>query len=363
MDDRLDNDRLRTILGKLPGVTIAVIGDFFLDRYFIIDSQIAEISIETGNTAHQVVGKRLTPGAAGTVVGNLRALGVGDVRCFGVIGVDGEGFELKKALDVIGADSSGLIGSEDRFTPCYTKPMLRRGDTETELDRIDTKNRAVLPSDIERGLIELVENALPQLDAVVIADQVQERNFGVVTDGIRNALCELGGRNPDKFFFVDSRTRIGEFRNVIIKPNKFEAVSAVGSEVPGGSARVDSPDAPGFEGPTFTLEDAKSCARTLRERTSKPVFMTAEKDGIFVFDDDMAHVPAVTVAGEIDPVGAGDSCTAGIVSALCAGATLEEAALVGNIVASITVQKIGRTGTASPDAVLSRFNERLSAPA
>jgi len=359
----LNSDRLRTILAKLPGVAIAVIGDFFLDRYFIIDSQIAEISIETGNTAHQVVGKRLTAGAAGTVVNNLRALGVGIVKCFGVIGVDGEGFELKKALDAIGADSSGLMISEGRFTPCYTKPMLRRGDTETELDRIDIKNRAVLPSDIEDRLIELLESALPQLDAVMIADQVQERNFGVVTDRVRNALCGLGRRNPDKVFFVDSRVRIGEFRNVMIKPNKFESVSAVGAEVLGGSALVDSPDAPGFEGPTFRLEDAKSCARALRERTCKPVFMTAEKDGIFVFDDDMAHVPAVTVAGEIDPVGAGDSCTAGIVSALCAGATLEEAALVGNIVASVTVQKIGQTGTASPDEVLARFNERLSPPA
>ena len=59
----------------------------------------------------------------------------------------------------------------------------------------------------------------------------------------------------------------------------------------------------------------------LHERTSKPVFLTAQEEGIFVFDKDMMHVPAAQVSGEIDPVGAGDSCAAGIVSALCAERT------------------------------------------
>jgi sugar/nucleoside kinase (ribokinase family) len=87
--------------------------------------------------------------------------------------------------------------------------------------------------------------------------------------------------------------------------------------------------------------------------------MTAEKEGIFIFDDETSHVGALVVDGEIDPVGAGDSCTAGIVSALCAGATLEEAALLGNITASITVRKIGQTGTASPEEVIARFSEHI----
>ena len=49
----------------------------------------------------------------------------------------------------------------------------------------------------------------------------------------------------------------------------------------------------------------------------------------------------------------------GIVSALCGGATLEEAALLGNIVASITVRKIGQTGTASPEEVVACFTEHI----
>ncbi|MCX8052343.1 MAG: PfkB family carbohydrate kinase, partial [Armatimonadetes bacterium] len=155
-------------------------------------------------------------------------------------------------------------------------------------------------------------------------------------------------QHPDIFFIADSRVRIGEFQNVIVKPNKFEAVDAVR-----GEARVD--DATGGIR-EFSLDEAISCAGELAVRTRKPVFMTAQEEGLFVIDGDVTHVPAVLVEGEIDPVGAGDSCTAGIICALCAGATLSDAALLGNVVASITVQKIGQTGTASPAEVLSRFD-------
>ena len=62
------------------------------------------------------------------------------------------------------------------------------------------------------------------------------------------------------------------------------------------------------------------------------------------------------MTGEIDPVGAGDSAAAGIASALCAGATWTEAGLVGNLVASITIQQIGATGTASPEQVVRAYN-------
>jgi len=74
-----------------------------------------------------------------------------------------------------------------------------------------------------------------------------------------------------------------------------------------------------------------------------------------LFDETGAtHLPAAKVDGPIDIVGAGDSTTAGIVSALCAGATHLEAGLIGNLVASITIQQIGTTGTATPEQIIAR---------
>jgi sugar/nucleoside kinase (ribokinase family) len=68
-------------------------------------------------------------------------------------------------------------------------------------------------------------------------------------------------------------------------------------------------------------------------------------------------VPGIRVPPPIDVVGAGDSVMAGIVSALCCGATPVEAATVGNLVASITVQQIGTTGTATREQVRERNRE------
>ena len=72
-------------------------------------------------------------------------------------------------------------------------------------------------------------------------------------------------------------------------------------------------------------------------------------------ENDFHHVPGIPLAGEIDPVGAGDSVSAGIVSTLCSGGSYVEAAIVGNLVASITVTKIGTTGTASHEEIIRQF--------
>ena len=70
-------DRLNTLLDGFSRQRIAVLGDFFLDKYLEVDATLAEPSLETGRVAHQVVGVRRSPGAAGTVVNNLAALGAG----------------------------------------------------------------------------------------------------------------------------------------------------------------------------------------------------------------------------------------------------------------------------------------------
>src|SRR5881275_1135597 len=90
--------RLGEILDRITGLTVAVLGDLFLDRYLDIDASLTEPSIETGLDAYQVVRVRPSPGAAGTVINNLVALGVGRVWPVAVTGDDGEGYELRQAL-------------------------------------------------------------------------------------------------------------------------------------------------------------------------------------------------------------------------------------------------------------------------
>ena len=97
------------LLQELPGKTILVLGDFFLDRYLEIDADLDEPSLETGLTAYQVAGMRLSPGAAGTVANNLVAMGVGHVIALGVGGEDGHGLELRQAMTQRQIDISQMI--------------------------------------------------------------------------------------------------------------------------------------------------------------------------------------------------------------------------------------------------------------
>ncbi len=88
-------------------------------------------------------------------------------------------------------------------------------------------------------------------------------------------------------------------------------------------------------------------------RNGRPVFITLGADGVLACTaDEFSHEPAVPVSGPIDIVGAGDSASAGIVCGLSAGASIVEAARLGNLCAGVTIRKLGTTGTASPEEVV-----------
>ena len=90
----MTKQRFKEITGQYRDLRIAVIGDYSLDRYLEIDPSKTETSIETGLSVHNVTRVRAQPGAAGTVLNNLVALGIGEIWPVGFCGDDGEGFEL-----------------------------------------------------------------------------------------------------------------------------------------------------------------------------------------------------------------------------------------------------------------------------
>jgi bifunctional ADP-heptose synthase (sugar kinase/adenylyltransferase) len=330
----VDARRLQELISRFAACRVAVLGDYFLDKYLDVEPGLAEVSIETGRTAHQVRAIRCAPGAAGTVVNNLAALQAGTIHALGFTGDDGEGYELRRGLSALGCQTDGLLTVPERFTPTYLKPRDgRNAALSGEHDRYDTKNRDVTPPDVQEQVLERLERLVPDVDAVVVLDQVEEADCGIVTGTVRDGVARLAARSPRTIFWADSRRRIGSFRNVTIKVNADEAVREADA---GGTA------ADGEAG-------IRHAIARLAGRTGRPVFVTAGDRGIWVGDGRGAvHVPAVRAPAPIDPTGAGDSATAGAVLALCAGATTVEAALVANLVASVTIQQLATTGTASP---------------
>jgi bifunctional ADP-heptose synthase (sugar kinase/adenylyltransferase) len=326
------------ILGRLPALRIGVVGDLFLDRYLDIDAALTEPSIETGLDAYQVVHVRSYPGAAGTVINNLVALGVGSICAVAVLGDDGEGYELRQALARMQpVNAASIFSDPQRRTPTYAKPMLWEDNRQPrELNRLDIKNRAPLSPASEGKVLEALSDLWPRVDALLVLDQVSEANCGVVTDKVRTRLGDLGEADPDKLILADSRERIGLFRNAWLKPNQAECLRAIGGD------------------------NAEEAAVALARHGGRPVFCTLGEKGILVVEPKSGTrqlVSAFQVTGPIDPVGAGDSSSAAIACALAAGTSRAKAAAFGNLVASITIQQLGTTGTASPDQVRRRRRE------
>jgi rfaE bifunctional protein kinase chain/domain len=338
----LSNAQVEHVLSRVPTLTIGVLGDLFLDRYLDLDASLTEPSIETGLDAYQVVRVRSYPGAAGTVINNLVALGVGRVVSVAAIGDNGEGYELRQALAALPAvDASGVLSAADRRTPTYTKPMLCfAGRPPRELNRIDIKNRTPTPAAVEDAIVARLCERWATCDAWIVLDQVSEADCGVVTARVREEVAGLAS-GPSPFVLADSRERIGEFRSVAVKPNVAECLQALGVSDAAGPAewRVN--------------------LRKLADRLGRPVFCTRGEHGMMVAEPgaEVAVVPAYVVSGPIDPVGAGDSASAGIATAVAAGLPFAAAAAFGNLVASITVQQIGTTGTATPTQVRQRSRE------
>ena len=110
-------------------------------------------------------------------------------------------------------------------------------------------------------------------------------------------------------------------------------------------------------GDTVPLAELKPALEQLQAANNAPVCATRGPEGMIVTDPEPTIVPGVQVDAPIDETGAGDSATAGGVLALSAGATLPEAALIGNLVASITIQHLATTGTANPEELPPRLDD------
>jgi bifunctional ADP-heptose synthase (sugar kinase/adenylyltransferase) len=343
----LNDDLIERILTRLPSLTIGVLGDLFLDRYLDIDSALTERSIETDLDAYQVTRVRPTPGALGTIINNLTALGVGKIHAVSIIGDDGEGYELRQELAKRpSVDTRWVLSTPDRRTPTYTKPMLQAvGQPARELNRLDIKNRMPMPEPLQDFILEGLNNIWSTVDALIVLDQVSEAGCGVASERIRREVAQLGERQPDKFVLADSREWIGFFRSVSLKPNSRECDDAVYG-IGGISELLGEPAA---------LQLSAQCGR--------PVFCTLGERGILLAKPNgngkpsSLVIPSYPVVGPIDIVGAGDSTSAGITCAMAAGRSPEEAAAFGCLIASITIQQIGTTGTASPEQVRQRWRQ------
>ena len=329
----MNPQRFSQLAARYGRLRLAVIGDFCLDRYLEIDPKRAEISIETNLPVHNVVNVRAQPGAAGTILNNLVALGIGELYPVGLCGVDGEGFELLRALEAKdGVRLDHFLQTPARRTFTYCKPLvLTPGQPPVELNRLDSKNWSPAPRAVQEKLTQSIRKLAARVDAMIVLDQVDVPETGVVTTRVLQTLRAVNRANPKLPILADSRQGLRHFPPLIFKMNAAELAAFQKSK--------RKPQ----------LAQAKEFAARVAKKNRQPVFVTLAEQGILAAtpDGQVGHAPSLPIRGPIDIVGAGDSVTANLATALAAGASLPEAIELANAAASVVIHQLGTTGTAS----------------
>src|SRR5260370_35099189 len=266
-------------------------------------------------------------------------------------GEDGEGFQVRRALESRpGVRLDYFLQTQERRTFTYCKPLvLTPNQPPVELDRLDLKNWAPTSEAVQGLLVRQLSDAARSVDAVVLLDQVDVPETGVITHRVLDATKDLAKSNPQLSILADSRRGLREFPPVMFKMNATELSALMGAKG------------------ELSLHDIKGAAVTLARENGRNVFITLAQRGIVgaTSSGPAEHVAALPVRGEIDIVGAGDAVTANLIAAIAAGATLAESLEIANAAASIVIHKLGTTGTASvaeiENLLLSR-NPSLSHP-
>jgi D-beta-D-heptose 7-phosphate kinase/D-beta-D-heptose 1-phosphate adenosyltransferase len=311
---------LTQLLRRLRRLRILVVGDVMLDHYIWGDA--TRISPEAPVPVIDIARDSWTAGGAANVALNLASLGA---RCtvVGHFGADESGRRLEGLLRERGIEAISTPG--DAPTIVKTRVLVRQQQL-CRLDREAPPAAYEIPVD---RLAALIAPSLEACDAVILSDYAK----GILNDAVVRELTRLA-RAAGKLIALDPKPRRSlAFHGLdLITPNKREALQLAGLE--------PAPHAP--------FPAAEVCARLHERHATRHLVVTLGEEGMLLSTGGKVRKIIPTAAREVfDVSGAGDTALAGLVLALAAGASLENAAHFANAAAGVVVGKLG-TATVTP---------------
>jgi D-beta-D-heptose 7-phosphate kinase/D-beta-D-heptose 1-phosphate adenosyltransferase len=313
----MNADLRASLLDRLPGRRILIVGDLMLDEF--LWGHVRRISPEAPVPVVDLHKRSHVPGGAANTAANVAGLG-GQARLLGVVGEDEAGRLLRRSLEGLGIDCSGVLIDPSRPTTTKTRIIAH----SQQVVRIDHECRLPLPAPIEARVLKLADEGLAEADACIVADYAKGLVSPTLARQLIRTATELG-----KPVIVDPKgSDFGRFRGAsVIKPNLHEAGLFLGREV--GS-----------------VEDVEAAGRGLLEALGcRGVLLTRGADGMALFEPATGTVLIAAQAREVfDVTGAGDTVAGTLALALAAGAGLEQAARLASRAAGVVV---GRVGTAA----------------
>ncbi|MBP9913169.1 MAG: D-glycero-beta-D-manno-heptose-7-phosphate kinase [Opitutaceae bacterium] len=311
---------LPALLKKISRLHILVIGDVMLDHYVWGDA--TRISPEAPVPVVDIARDSWTAGGAANVALNIASLGA---RCTvaGFIGHDDAGAKLNQILRDKNIATLATPGTG--ATIVKTRVLVQHQQL-CRLDRESPQANYALSTPQAKALLT---DAIRACDAVILSDYAK----GILSDELVALVTKLA-RAAGKFIALDPKPkRQLAFRDLdLITPNKRESLQMAGLEpVP------------------HTPYPAKAvCTRLHQLYGTRNLVITLGEEGMLLSAKGKIVKIIPTAAREVfDVSGAGDTALAGLVLALTAGATLEQAALFSNAASGVVVGKLG-TATVTP---------------
>ncbi|MHB8675687.1 MAG: bifunctional heptose 7-phosphate kinase/heptose 1-phosphate adenyltransferase [Candidatus Acidiferrales bacterium] len=341
------------VIQRMSGRRLAVVGDWMLDRY--VWGNANRISPEAAVPVVDFAKQSETLGGAGNVAANLAALGA-RVAAFGVAGRDEAGEALRRCLREMGLPEKGIIAVPERPTTLKTRIIAR----QQQVVRVDREVRTQLPQQVEEELLKRILAALKSLDAVVVSDY----DKGVVSDSLAERVLDACTRRKISTFVKPKWSRLPAYRGAsVVICNRMEAEFLVTR-------------------PLGTQEAVAEAGRALLDHFGcSAVVITRGAEGLSLFEREALekdgrgfHVAALnqeTPMGLIggapnrgaksgrqvfDVTGAGDTVLATMALASASGASLREAAVLGNAAAGVVVAKLG-TATLTREELAAALHE------
>ena len=322
-----DRAGLKRILKSFKGKKILVIGDVGVDRY--TEGLVERISPEAPVPIVLVEEEKLKLGLAANVADNVRTLG-GVPLLAGAIGRDRSAEDFKKLLRSSKIKADYLVVDPSRRTVLKERIVSDR----QQLLRVDYESLHPVSAKTQRALLARVKTLIKACDGIIVEDYAK----GLMSLDFLKSVFKLAEREG-KRVAVDPniKTPMEMYSGAsILTPNTREAESL------GGMKIVDQES---------LLEVGRKILVATR---AKHVVITRGKEGMAVFTAEKREVHEIpTYAREVfDVSGAGDTVISVLTLALAAGASIEDAANLGNLAAGVEVAKRG-TATVSPAEILS----------
>ena len=317
---KFDKQSLLSGIGSLKNHSILVIGDMAIDE--MVYGTTDRMSREAPVLILRHYQTKIILGAAANAAHNAASLNDGKVSVLGVYGDDYYSGVLLNTLKNSGINTDYMIQDKNRATTVKTRISGSCSQSVTQqIVRIDRETISPLSKETEEKILKQMEIAIPKHDGVILSDY----NIGTLTNSVIEHAIMLC-KKYNKTIVVDSQKDLDRFKGVT-------------------SMTPNQPDTEKFSG--IIIKDKESLQNAgniiLSKTNADSVLITLGGDGMALFERNgqFSKIPVFNKTDVFDVTGAGDTVVAAFTLALTSGMSKVNAAVLGNIAASIVIRYFG----------------------